>query len=370
MILRRTPALLMALCPLWASVTISAEEVTPVDPISAIDTKLSNKQAELDAMAKEYGLESDQLQQLKNEQTKLKRSGQDLDAKRNRAKAELDKQYTRLLDDPEIDLISFQKSYQQSWAEVKDNQALQLEQQQAITESEMRLSQIKQKQARLNAEQSYLTEQKVEARVKRLDAELRESQVVETQYQTTCSATMTLGECASQGKHLTKQKAVTAFRDSLMSSLTESTVAKRNAQGVELNIHVQESQFVRSGFEGNSNYFTHMQAQLQAKPDPVAACKLLDVASRYCLKGQPSETASTSNQQNPSWANVTVRSDQYNDEVVINGVDYGSTPVEVVLPRGRHQVTVSKQGYETYNRTITVTDGNTVWVKLRPSNDS
>ncbi len=367
MILHRTPALLLALCPLWASVAISAEEVSPADPISAIETKLSNKHAELDAMAEEYRLESDKLQQQKNEQAKLKRDGQDLDAKRNRAKSALDKQYSRLLDDPDIDLISFQKSYQEAWAAVKNNQAAQLEKQQSITENEMRLSQIKQKQARLNSELSYLTEQKVEARVKRLDAELRESQVVETQYQTTCSATMTLGQCSNQGKHLTKQKAVKAFRESLMDNLTESTVAKRNAQGVELNIHVQESQFVRSGFEGNNNYFTQMQAQLQAKPEAIAACQLLNVANRYCLKGQATEQK---NKQNPSWANVTVRSDQYNDDVVINGVDYGSTPVEVVLPRGNHQVTVSKEGYETYNRTITVTENDTVWVKLRPNKDS
>lgn len=366
MILRRTPALLLALCPLWVSVAISAEEVTPVDPISAIDSKLSNKQAELDAMAQEYHLEADQLQQLKNDQAKLKREGQDLDAKRNRAKSALDKQYSRLLDDPDIDLVSFQKNYQEAWAAVKDNQAQQLENQQAMTESEMRLSQIKQKQARLNSEHSYLKEQKVEARVKRLDAELRESQVVETQYQTACSSTMTLGQCSNQGKHLTKQKAVKAFRENLMDSLTESTVAKRNAQGVELNIHIQESQFIRSGFEGNNNYFTQMQAQLQAKPEAVAACQLLNVENRYCLKGQ----ANDNKPKDPAWANVTVRSDQYNDDVVINGVDYGSTPVEVVLPQGRHQVTVSKDGYETYNRTITVSGNDTVWVKLRPNKDS
>ena len=45
------------------------------------------------------------------------------------------------------------------------------------------------------------------------------------------------------------------------------------------------------------------------------------------------------------------------------------TPVEVVLPRGKHQFTVSKDGYQTYNRTIPVNGNDTVWVKLRPDSD-
>ncbi|MGD8110958.1 PEGA domain-containing protein [Vibrio sp. TRT 21S02] len=368
MIKRRIPALLLALTPFWVSTSISAEEAAQTDPVAAIDNKLSNKQSEIDTMATEFDSEADKLQLLKNEQAKLKREQQDLDAKRNRAKSALDKQYSRLLDDPETDLVSFQKKYQDAWTAVKNNQNAMLENQQAIAENEMRLSQVKQKQARLNTEFSYLREQKVEARVKRLDAELRESEVLETSYKTTCSATMTLGECASQGKYLTKQKAVKTFKAKLMDSLTESTMAKQNAKDVQLNIHVQESQLIRSGFEGNNSYFTQMQAQLQAKPEAVAACKLLNVSSRYCLKGERQTTQTK--KQEKSWVNVIVRSDQYNDAVIINGIEYGSTPVEVVLPKGNHQVTVSKDGYQTYNRVISVHSNDTVWVKLRPNTNS
>ncbi|HDV5592328.1 TPA: PEGA domain-containing protein [Vibrio cholerae] len=220
----------------------------------------------------------------------------------------------------------------------------------------------------LKNEQSRLEEAKIEARVKRLAAELRESSVLETTFKTTCSTTMTLGECANQGQYLTKQKAVKTFRENLINDVTESAIAKQNLKGVEFNIHVQESQMIRSGFEGNNEYFTQMQAQLQAKPEAVAACKLLNVETRYCLKGESEQAAPK--KQDKQWANVTVRSDQYNDSVTINGVNYGSTPVELVLPAGKHQVTVSKEGYETYNRVITVNGNDTVWVKLRPNKDS
>ncbi|ASF94336.1 PEGA domain-containing protein [Vibrio anguillarum] len=366
MITRRIPALLLALSPFWVSASVYAEEVIQVDPVTAIDEKMTTKQTEIDAISAEYEAEGAKLQQLKNEHVRIKRESEELDAKRNRAKSALDKQYSRLLDDPDTDLASFQKKYQETWASVKQNQAEGLENNQAMTEVEMRLSQIKQKQARLSNEYANLEESRIEARVKRLEAELRESSVLETGYKTTCSTTMTLGECSNQGQHLTKQKAVKTFRAKLLDDLTESVIAKQNLKGVELNIHVQDSQIIRSGFEGNNEYFTQMQAQLQAKPEAVAACKLLNVSTRYCLKGGVSEGTQKNDKQ---WANVTVRSDQYNDAVTINGINYGSTPVEIVLPNGRHQVTVSKDGYETYNRVLTINGNDTVWIKLRPNKE-
>lgn len=363
MITSRIPALLLALTPFWSTASFATEEVQQVDPVVAIDEKIDQKKADIDAVNQEYDSESANLKQLQQEGAVLKREGTELEAKRNRSKAALDKQFSRLLDDPETDLSSFQNEYRSSWESVKDNQARQLANSQQITESEVRLSQTKQKKARFTNEYENLKESHIEARVKRIAAELRESNVLETSYTTTCSTTMTLGECASQGKYLTKQKAVKTFKSKLLSSLTEANVAKRNLDGVQLNIHVQESQLIKSGFSGSNSYFTQMQAQLQAKPEAVAACKLLNVEARYCLKGKSTTKSNTDKQ----WANVTVRSDQYNDSVTINGVKYGSTPVEIVLPAGRHQVTVAKEGYETYNRVITINGNDTVWVKLLPS---
>lgn len=364
MIKYHLPALLLALSPFWVSASVSADENTQVSPVAAIDEKISIKQNEIDRIASEFETEGVKLQQLKNEQARLQRENKELQTKQNRAKSDLDKQYNRLLEDPETDLASFQQRYQQTWADVKKNQSEQLENQQTITESDMRLSQMKQKHARLKTEFTNLQESKVEARVKRLNAELRESQVLETSFRTTCSTSMTLGECANQGQLLTRQKAVNSFRDQLLSNLTESVIAKQNLRGVELNIHIQESQVIRSGFEGSNEYFTQLQAQLQAKPDAVAACKLLNVSSRYCLKGSSTSQPQKNDKQ---LANVTVRSDQYHDTVTINGIQYGSTPIDIALPTGRHQITVTKAGFETYNRVVTINGNDTIWIKLRPN---
>lgn len=364
MIKHHLSALLLALSPVWVSASVHADEVAQVDPVAAIDEKISTKQREIDAIASEIEKEKSTLQQIKDEQVLLQREGERLDSKRKNAKSALDKQYRLLLEDPNTDLATFQKQYQASWTAVKQNQTDKLANQQSISESEMRLSQIKQKQDRVKAELVNLNEGRIDARVKRLQAELIESAVLDTSFRTTCSSSMTLGQCSHQGQLLTRQKAVQTFKDKLIERLTESSFVKPNLNGVELNIHVLESQIMQSGFEGNNQYFTQLQAKLRTKPSELAACKLLGVSTRYCVQ---EVTETTHMKKDKSWANVTVRSDQYNDSVTINGINYGSTPVEVVLPAGRHQVTISKDGFQSYNREITINGNDTVWVKLKPN---
>lgn len=365
---RQITALIFAFSPLWVTASVYAEEVngTQVDPVAAIDNQLKNKQNEIDAISAQYDAEVSKLQQLKAEKAKLEQNSSDLETKRNRAKAALDKQYSHLLDDPDTDLATFQKQYKAAWADLKQNQNNLMNNEQEASETDIRLSQLKQKRARIKGEYENLQESRVEARIKRLSAELSESSVIDTSYKTTCSTTMTLGECANQGEYLTKQKAVSSFRDNLLNGLTESILAKQNMKGVDLNIRIQDSQIVKSGFQGNTDYFTEIHAQLQAQPEAIAACKMLNVSTRYCLQ---SGSAAPTKKAEKKWASVTVRSDQFKDSVIIDGVNYGSTPVEISLPVGRHQFTVSKSGYETYNQVVTIADSDTVWVKLLPTKE-
>ncbi|RQW65046.1 PEGA domain-containing protein [Vibrio viridaestus] len=369
MIIRHIPALMLALNPVWVTTSVHAEEATvsQVDPVAAIDSKMSDKKGEIDNLSSQYDKEVGNLQQLKNEREKLERASNELDAKKNRAKAALDKQYSRLLEDPDTDLATFQKQYQQAWADVKENQSELLDNEQASAESSMKLSQLKQRLGRLNSEYENLKESRVDARVKRLNAELSESGVITSSYKTTCSTAMTLGDCSNQGLYLTKQQAVSNFRDKLLNNLTESVVAKQNLKGVQLNLRVTDSQTLQSGFQGNNDYFAEIQAQIQARPEATAACELLNVSTRYCLNGQ--EVVAQQHKAEKKWASITVRSDQYDDSVTIDGVNYGSTPVDISVPFGLHKITVSKSGYETYNKSVTISANDTIWIKLRPRKD-
>jgi len=345
------------------------EKVNPTDPVAAITVKLDQKKQEIDAIEQSYDQAYSQYKILQQEQLRLTQEGRDLVEKQSRAKVNLDKQYGLLLEDPETDLASYQKKFQDAWAAVKENQTQKLSNKQAMVESDSRLSTLKHQQARLKSEYTNMEETRIEARVKRFQAELRESAVLETQYTTTCSSTMTIGECIAQGKYLTKQKAVNSFKKQLLSGLSEGDVSTQNLDDVQLNIYVQESQTLESGFSGNGAYTTKIQAQLQAKPNGTAACQLLNVSKRYCLRDDSGKSEVSKNVSKDGWIQVLVRSDQYNDNVTINGVNYGSSPVDIMLPKGKHQISVTKPGFQSYNRKIFVHGTDTIWVKLVPNKE-
>ncbi len=334
------------------------------DPVMAITQHIGKKRSEIATVEKTIETESDSLRDLEQQQVQLKREYIALDTKLNRAKSALDKQFARLVEEPDVDLDSFQKDYQDAWNQVKDNQQQRLVVNQTVAENKMRLTQIKQRKAILNSELENLTEAKISARVKRLNAELRDSAVIDTNYQTTCARNMTLSGCSKQGRHLTQQKAVKIFKEQLIAQLSESDIARRNLNEVQFNIHIQESQITKAHFSGENAYYTELQAQLQARPETTAACKLLNVSSRYCLSGH------SQSQNKKQWANITVRSNQYGDNVTINGVKYGSTPVDIVLPPGKHRVSVTKKGFESYSRVIQVRGNSTIWAKLTPNKQS
>ncbi len=365
MIIRRILAVTFALLPFGLSASFAAEETSLLTSTTVIDQKISQKKADIDAVDKQLSAESANLDRLQQKRAALQREIRDKEAEKNQSKIALDKQYARLLDDPETDLTPFQYEYRESWEELKKIRANQLNNNQELTESEIKLSHIKQKKARLTDEYDELMESHIEARVKRINAELHTGDILETSFTTICSTTMTLKECADQGTYLTKQKAVEAFKSQLLEKLTESTLAKQNVEGVQFNIHIENNQIISSGFSGSSSYNTHLQAQLQAKPERVAACKLLNVAAKYCFKDQGTIQSKKSQQ----WVNVIVRSNQYNDSVNINGVSYGNTPVNITLPVGHHQFTVSKPGFKTYRRLVTINGSDTIWVKLLPGQE-
>ncbi len=56
----------------------------------------------------------------------------------------------------------------------------------------------------------------------------------------------------------------------------------------------------------------------------------------------------------PPTAKLTIRSDQYNDQVWLNGKVYGATPVTFDLPLGRYQLKVTKAGFQAYEKWLNV----------------
>ncbi|WP_028021652.1 SUMF1/EgtB/PvdO family nonheme iron enzyme [Enterovibrio calviensis] len=363
----RITALVFALTPILLSGQSLANEtnVATNDPVVALEQKLADKRSEIGSHAENLQTQRDRLDALLSERENLATKAIDLEKRRTMAQERLDEQFRRLIENPDTDLTQYKDDYQAAWKAVKENQTLTLSNDQAVAEQQRIVEGENRQKQLLVSSLENLQESKKEARVKRLRQELTFADTIEVVHTITCSESMTLAACSNQGKTLTMQKAVNTFQSHVLDKVTESSTAKLNANRVSFNIHVMNSNVVDSGFSGNNRYITRLQAEMRSKPDDNAACKLLDFAERYCVDKSFTAAKATPKQQAKRWVNVKIRSNRFEDNVTINGVTYGSTPVEIMLPAGQHQLTVEKPGFEPYSRQMNMNKDSVVWASLR-----
>lgn len=237
------PALALLLSPaLFTSVALANTDTQSttisVDSVASIDTKLTHKRDEVKQLENAVITDQHRLRDLRNQSDALDKKAKQLDAKRKLAQRNLDEQYNRMIDDPELDITPFQKQYQDSWKEVKENQVAKLSIQQDIQEQTRVLKASSTKKQRALDELEILGESRQEARVLRLQEELATQDTLDVVHTITCKMSMTLDACSSQGKTLSMQKAVNSFQQQLISGFTETDTVKQHVDNVSLNIHV------------------------------------------------------------------------------------------------------------------------------------
>ncbi len=367
MIIKFLPALCMALTPLLLSGAAVANEAVqqPAHSLASIDARLKEKGAEIDNVDEKLSIEKGEINSLNNQRADLKKESIKLDKKRKHAQVSLDQQYKRMIEDPELDISAYQQQYQDAWKAVKENQVATLTLEQSIEEHQRLYKTSSIKKRHLQDDLENIHESRQEARVLRIRNELNSSDTMQLSHTIACDTSLTLAQCANQGKTLTMQRAVNKFQSGLINSLSESDLAKQNLANVELNVHVMDSNVLESGFSGHNRYATTIQAEMKLRSVSIAACQLLGLENRYCISSSNGTTLKASNQKEKRWVSVTIRSNRHDDKVTVNGVSYGSTPVDVMLPVGLHQVTVEKSSFEPYSRQLMFGKNLTVWADLK-----
>jgi hypothetical protein len=157
-----------------------------------------------------------------------------------------------------------------------------------------------------------------------------------------------------------------------------------------------ESDIQSSGFQGQGDYVVELAAKLRNEVSESQACRLLGLADAQCrgevapgaitteppaddrapeviLPDEPAEALAedaeddTGPEDAPAGSGqfrLTVRSNVYYDEVFIDGVAYGSTKLDVLLPAGEYDVEVRKPGHSVYRERIALNDSRTVSATL------
>ncbi|KJY84509.1 hypothetical protein TW81_02990 [Vibrio galatheae] len=346
------PALLLALSPCLYLPSAFAEEAP--NTLVQIDDQLFTKHDELKAAQQKKDEQQALLNSKKSDLAVLETQAKSLDDAFSSAKSQLENAYQRMIDDPNINLAVAQKNYQDAWSAVKQNQKARLAAEQELVEVNSILSTYQSELDAIAHEISGLDEQKIRARVEQLRTELKQPQQISVSFTNRCQAELTIAQCDHQTKELALQKAVKQFRAEIVEQTSESSLVSRTINDTALNIHVIRHQTKQAGFYDGVRYRTIMDVELEARPKAKAACDLLQVDSRYCFAPGTSGELQLQADQEMAWVTLAVRSNQFNDSVLIDGVSYGSTPVEVMLPIGLHEISVQKEGYKAFTQKISV----------------
>ncbi|MEZ8199736.1 SUMF1/EgtB/PvdO family nonheme iron enzyme [Vibrio splendidus] len=364
------PTLLFALAPCLMTPAVFAEATPPAiaSSVSDIESSLFEKHADLTAVEKKLADKQNEVDNQAQQTARLAELSAQAEQTLAKAKASLEQDYSRMIDEPDFDISPAQNRFQDAWKTVKEGKL-------AISDSElkqqglvMELEAIQAEKAAAEASIANLNQNKLRARAERLRNEITQTEEQTVSFTNRCSSDMTLAQCSDQTVTLALQKAVKQFQHSLVDNATESKTVKEHLASASLNIHVLQHKVKSSGFSEDNRYRAVIAANLETRPDKNTPCRLLGIQSSNCFT--QSEQQANDQQKEVAWVNLVIRSNQYNDKVSINGVNYGSTPVEVMLPTGQHMVTIEKEGYLSFHQELKIARDHNLRAVLQAKQNS
>ncbi|CDT30519.1 putative structural maintenance of chromosomes protein fused with sulphatase-modifying factor [Vibrio coralliirubri] len=364
------PTLLFALAPCLMTPAVFAEATPPAiaSSVTDVESSLFEKHADLTAVEKKLADKQNEVDNQAQQTARLAELSAQAEHTLAKAKASLEQDYTRMIDEPDFDISLAQKRFQDAWKTVKEGKL-------AISDSEQKqqglmieLEAIQAEKAAAEASIANLNQDKLRARAERLRNEITQTEEQTVSFTNRCSSDMTLAQCSDQTVTLALQKAVKQFQHSLVDNATESKTVKEHLASASLNIHVLQHKVKSSGFSEDNRYRAVIAANLETRPDKNTPCRLLGIQSSNCFS--QSQQQANDQQKEVAWVNLVVRSNQYNDNVSINGVNYGSTPVEVMLPTGQHMVTIEKEGYLSFHQELKIARDHNLRAVLQAKQNS
>ncbi|MEC7309172.1 SUMF1/EgtB/PvdO family nonheme iron enzyme [Vibrio satsumensis] len=364
------PTLLFALAPCLMTPAVFAEATPPAiaSSVTDIESSLFEKHADLTAVKKKLADKQNEVDNQTQQMARLAKLSAQAEQTLAKAKASLEQDYTRMIDEPDFDISPAQIQFQDAWKTVKESKLTISGSEQKQQGLVMELEAIQAEKAAVQASIANLNQDKLRARAERLRNEITQTEEQTVSFTNRCSSDMTLAQCSDQTVTLALQKAVKQFQHSLVDNATESNTVKEHLASASLNIHVLQHKVKSSGFSEDNRYRAVIAANLETRPDKNTPCRLLGIQSSNCFT--QSEQQTNDQQKEVAWVNLVVRSNQYNDNVSINGVNYGSTPIEVMLPTGQHMVTIEKEGYLSFHQELKIARDHNLRAVLQAKQNS
>ena len=363
-------AVIMASTLTFASTALAQQESDATQmSVEEISNQIATLQTEYDNFSDTVATLQREEQQLREQLQSLRERNRELEQQRQVALEEMNNRYQQLVDDPSIDIAGAQEAYKEAVMAHQQNKEDIKTQVQLVSAKSREVEEARVSKHSLLNEIETFKDQRNVARVERLQEEFNRTGELEVSQSIVCDREETLSQCETRGKLLAKQKASKQYLDQTLADLSESELARTNLERVSPNVQILGSKTVSDGFSGQGNYGVKMGVELRGQLPQSQACTLLDIDVRYCaVKRTASNEPATDEPVDSSVMHpLTIRSNVYDDEVMIDGVSYGSTPIEVMLPGGEHEVEIIKYGYTAFNQTLNLKDAQVIRAELEKS---
>ena len=342
--------------------------------VADVENKISVKQSEYDNYNNLLEAQTADAADMERELGTLRKNATLADADRQSALIEMNLQYEKVIDDPELDISPVIANYAKT---VRTHKAVK----DAITDKynmwQSKLQDVEQmqisKHSLLNTIEG-LKEQLNSTRIDRLYQEFNRQESIIVSHNIACDRDETIRKCSDRGRTLAKQKASKRFLDSVYDTLSESVEATKRRQTSDASVQVLRSEVADSNFSGQGNFNIKMNLELQGNLKRSEGCELLGLDRRYCVNFKADNNVQViATNSFPMATNeslmyeLTIRSNVFDDEVFINGVSYGSTRLQVMLPSGEHDLEVVKRGFEPSRQKVMLSEPKTLKVELERS---
>lgn len=355
-------------CILIANTTQATEMKQQNNTVINLQIALKSIQTEYDAFTKSLAVINDNIAIEKTKLTNSKIQEKLLAKKKSAALKQMNAQYALMVDNPMQDITTAQNNYRDVIQEQQQNKLLIADSAATLGQLEKQLSEKKIEHIRLLNKREAISEEINVSRINRLRDEMQQTKSQTVEQSVTCDLQTSFSKCISRNELLSKQKASKAYLNTLFDSVTESELVKEHKTTSSAHVKLLSHTVLNSEFSGKGDYSSTMQVTLQGVLPKNEACKLLNIETRYCAE-QTSKIENTAkktkkNDNKDALYELTIRSNQYDDEVFIDGISYGSTKLSVMLSPGPHHIVVKKANYVDFEQNVKLKNNMMVRAKL------
>ncbi|PKH09487.1 hypothetical protein CXF93_01220 [Moritella sp. Urea-trap-13] len=351
-------------CILIGNTAQATETKQQNNTVDNLQTELQSIQSEYSTFITSLAVVNDNIAIEKAKLAQTRTQGKALVGQTAKALAQMNEQYALMIDNPMQDITTSQNDYRQAIQQQQQNKQLIKDSVATLAQLNKQLSEKNIERVRLLNQRETISEEINISRINRLTNEMQQTQSRNVSQSVSCDLETSFSKCITRSNLLSKQKASKTYLNTLFNSVTEAKLVGKHKTNSSAHVKLLGNKVLTGEFSGQGTYSSSMQVTMQGVLPKNEACKLLNVSTRYCAEQAPQVKKNLTKTDQGTLYELTIRSNQYDDEVFIDGVSYGSTKLSVMLSPGAHHIVIKKPNYMDFEQSVKLKNNTMVRAEL------